>query len=61
MAFTSQRILHARRDSADLLSISLRKLDSLIREKAIGTVRIGRRTLIAHDELVRFAERNRTK
>jgi len=57
----SQRILLPRRDAADSLSISLRKLDSLVREKLIGTVRIGRRRLIAHAELVKFAERHRTK
>jgi excisionase family DNA binding protein len=57
----TQRILHTRRDAADSLSISLRKLDSLVREKLIATVRIGRRRLVAHSELMKFAERHRTK
>jgi len=57
----SQRILLPRRDAADSLSISLRKLDSLIRDRVIATVRIGRRRLIAHSELMKFAERHRTK
>jgi excisionase family DNA binding protein len=51
------RILHPRRDAADLLSISLRKLDRLILQRNIKTVRIGRRRLVPDDELRKFAQR----
>jgi hypothetical protein len=37
----SERILHPRTDAANQLSVSLRKLDELIAEKAIKVVKIG--------------------
>ena len=40
------RILHARPDAANLLAISLRKLDQLIKARTISVVKIGKRTLI---------------
>jgi excisionase family DNA binding protein len=49
-------LLHARQEAARLLSISIRKLDLLIRQKSLKTVKIGRRTLIPHYELKRFAK-----
>jgi len=52
-----KRILHPRGDAADLLSISLRKLDSLIKSRTLKVVRIGRRTLVPNQQLVRFAAR----
>jgi len=36
----------------------LRKLDQLVREQAIKIVKIGRRTLVSHAELERFAKRS---
>jgi excisionase family DNA binding protein len=51
------RILHPRRDAADLLAISLRKLDLLVKQKLIRIVKIGRRTLVPHAELEKFAKR----
>lgn len=50
-----QRILHARPEAADLLAISVRKLDQLIKTKLLRGIKIGKRTLIAHAELERFA------
>jgi excisionase family DNA binding protein len=52
------RILHGRPDAAHLLAISLRKLDQLIGAQAIKVVKIGKRTLIPHSELERFANQN---
>jgi hypothetical protein len=48
-------LLYSRADAARILSISLRKLDCLLKEKAVSVVKIGKRTLIAQDELERFA------
>jgi excisionase family DNA binding protein len=53
-----ERILHARPDAANLLAISLRKLDQLIRTQSIKVVKIGKRTLIPHAELENFADQN---
>jgi excisionase family DNA binding protein len=52
------RILHARPDAANLLAISLRKLDQLIKTRTIKVVKIGKRTLIPQAELESFANRN---
>jgi excisionase family DNA binding protein len=52
------RILHARPDAANLLAISLRKLDQLIKARTISVVKIGKRTLISQAELESFADRN---
>jgi excisionase family DNA binding protein len=54
----SGRILHPRSEAAHLLAISVRKLDQLVREQAIRIVKIGRRTLVPHAELERFARFN---
>lgn len=50
-----EKLLHARQEAAQLLSISLRKIDLLIASKALKTVRVGRRNLVARSELERFA------
>ena len=55
-----ERILHPRLDSAHLLGISLRKLDGLLKDGSLRAVKIGKRTLVAHAELLRFAK-NGTK
>jgi excisionase family DNA binding protein len=52
------RILHPRPDAANLLAISLRKLDQLIKARTISAVKIGKRTLISQAELENFADRN---
>ncbi len=51
-----ERILHPRLDSADLLGISLRKLDGLLKDGSLRAVKIGKRTLIPHSELLRLAK-----
>ncbi len=50
-----EKILHARMEVAQLLSVSLRKIDELIATKKLKTVRVGRRNMVAHSELTRFA------
>jgi excisionase family DNA binding protein len=51
----SEKLLYSRNDAARGLSISVRKLEELIRAGQVQVVRIGRRVLIAHDELRRIA------
>jgi hypothetical protein len=49
------RLLYDRREAARQLSISVRSLDYLLAGKAFQTRRIGKKVLIPHAELVRFA------
>lgn len=49
-----EKLLHPRLEVAQLLSLSVRKVDELIATKKLKTVRIGRRNLVAHSELTRF-------
>jgi excisionase family DNA binding protein len=49
------KILHARMEAVQLLSVSLRKIDELIATKKLKAIRVGRRNLVAHSELTRFA------
>ncbi len=51
------RLLYPRLEAAQLLSISLRKIDMLIAHNEIKTIRIGKRRLIAYTELEKFARR----
>jgi hypothetical protein len=52
---SSARLLYSRKEAARQLSISVRSLDYLISGKAFHTRRLGRKILIPHSELVRFA------
>lgn len=52
---TIDRLLYSRREAARLLSISERSLTHLISNKRVSVTRVGRRTLIHRDELLRFA------
>jgi hypothetical protein len=52
------RLLYSRREAARQLSISIRSLDYLISGKAFQTRRLGKKVLIPHGELVRFASGN---
>jgi excisionase family DNA binding protein len=52
------RLLYDRREAARQLSISVRSLDYLIAAKKLRTVRLGKKVLIPHAELVRFASAN---
>jgi hypothetical protein len=49
------RLLYDRKSAARQLSISVRSLDYLVARKQLGTRRIGKKVLIPHAELVRFA------
>lgn len=49
------KILYSRKEAAAQLSISTRSLDHFVARRAINTRKIGRRILIPHGELVRFA------
>lgn len=49
------RLLYDRKNAARQLSISLRSLDYLIAARKFNTRRIGKKVLIPHGELVRFA------
>ena len=52
------RILYDRKSAAQQLSISVRSLDYLIAGKQLATCRIGKKVLVSHTELVRFASAN---
>jgi excisionase family DNA binding protein len=54
VATTSARLLYSIPDSLVQLGIGRSTLFELIGSGEIRTVKIGRRTLIAHDELVRY-------
>ena len=55
------KLLHARQEAAQLLSVSLRKIDDLIATRKLKTVRVGRRNFVAHAELARFAQNGTRK
>lgn len=50
------RLLHPVDDAADNIGIGRSKMYLLIAAGEINTVKIGRRTLIPHDELVRYVD-----
>jgi hypothetical protein len=54
------RILYDRKTAAAQLSISVRSLDYLIQQQHIATRRIGKKVLVHHTELSRFARGNHT-
>jgi len=53
------RLLYSKRSAAELLSVSPRKLDSLITTNQIQVMRIGKRVLIARDALEQFVDQNK--
>ncbi len=55
---SANRLLYPRRDAAHQLGISVRSLDYLVSDHQLDTRRIGKRILIPHSELVRFAKGN---
>lgn len=55
-----QKLLYCRKEAAELLSLALRTLDYLIKNQDIAIVRVGRRVLITHQELLRFCRRRYT-
>ncbi len=52
------KLLFARREAAQQLGISVRKLDDLIAMKELSVRRIGRRVLIPRQSLESFARRD---
>jgi hypothetical protein len=52
------RILYSRKEAARQLSISIRSLDYLISKKILHTRRKGKKVLVPHGELVKYAARN---
>jgi hypothetical protein len=52
------RLLYDRKEAARQLSISVRSLDYLIGQKKLSTRRLGKKVLVPHAELVRFASAN---
>lgn len=50
------RLLHPIADAGEILGVSRSTLYSLIKNGEIETVKIGSRTLIAHDELERYVQ-----
>ena len=55
---SGSRLLYDRKEAARQLSISIRSLDYLIAAKTFQTRRMGRKVMIPHGELVRFASAN---
>jgi hypothetical protein len=49
------RLLYDRETAARMLSISVRSLDYIIAARGLDTRRIGRKVLVPHASLVRFA------
>jgi excisionase family DNA binding protein len=54
---TTARLLHPIPDAMEQLGIGRSTIYELMASGVIQTVKIGRRTLIAHDELVRYVDR----
>ncbi len=54
----ASRLLYDRKEAARQLSISVRSLDYIIAAKELDTRRIGRKVLITHASLVRYASGN---
>jgi hypothetical protein len=52
------RLLYDRKEAARQLSISPRSLDYIIAAKELDTRRIGRKVLVTHASLVRYASGN---
>ena len=55
---TSARLLYDRKEAVRQLSISVRSLDYLIAARKLETRRIGKKVLIPHASLSRFAQGN---
>jgi hypothetical protein len=52
------RLLYDRKAASTALSLSVRSIDYLIARKQLAFTRIGKKVLISHAELVRFASSN---
>jgi hypothetical protein len=56
--FSINRFLYDRKEAARMLSISVRSLDYLVAARELETRRIGKKVLIPHGSLSRFAQGN---
>ena len=54
--WAAQRLLFSRREVAKLLNLSERQITRLIANEKLDIVRIGARTLIHRDEVVKFSK-----
>jgi hypothetical protein len=52
------RMLYDRKEAARQLSISVRSIDYFLAQRKFDTRRIGKKVLITHASLVRFAQAN---
>lgn len=52
------KILYDRKSAAFALSICVRSLDYLIANKQLNTLRLGKKVMISHSELMRFSRSN---
>jgi len=52
------RLLYDRKEAARQLSISVRSLDYFLAQRKFETRRIGKKVLITHASLIRFAQAN---
>jgi excisionase family DNA binding protein len=60
MSLIAAKLRYSRRESADLLGISVRQLDYHVSNGNLKVTRDGSRVLIHYTELVRFAKRDHT-
>jgi excisionase family DNA binding protein len=51
------KLLYSKKESAQLLSLSLRSVDSLIKQKDLEACRVGRRVLVTRKSLEEFAQK----
>jgi excisionase family DNA binding protein len=56
-----QPLFHSKQESARILGVSERTVHLLITQKLLGAKRVGRRVLIAQEELLRFARQGTQK
>jgi excisionase family DNA binding protein len=56
-----QPLFHSKQASARILGVSERTVHLLIAKKLLEAKRVGRRVLIAHEELLRFAKQRISK
>jgi excisionase family DNA binding protein len=56
-----QPLFYSKQTCARILGISERTVHVLIAQKLLGAMRVGRRVLVAHEELLRFAKQSTSK
>ena len=56
-----QALFYNKQESAQILRVSERTIHQLIRQKLLRAMRVGRRVLIAREELERFARQGTCK